>query len=120
MNFNRIKHLALNELESKSIGKYNYQPLLYSLLWSIGIKVRPPHYQSFVVNFLITGIFFGLLVGISEWILYGNLVFPLPFNAIRHALTSGVLFGLVMALYYLISSRKNKLTKWNNFQITDE
>jgi hypothetical protein len=115
MNFEEKKQLALAELKSKKFWKVNYQPPIYILLWKLGFKIRPPHYQKLITNFLISSIFFGVGVGLINWILFHDMSFPLTIETVNYAVFSGIIFGLIISLYYFLEAKRRKLTKWDNF-----
>lgn len=106
---------ALALLETKGLGKNNYAPPLFRLLWRLGVKAPPPHMAGFAFNSLLMGTFFGVLWGLFMWLLlWGRQGVPLVVGAVG-ALVAGTLFGLAMAWYLRYSARKHAIPRWRDF-----
>jgi MFS-type transporter involved in bile tolerance (Atg22 family) len=113
MTFEEKHNFALKELQNTQIWKLNYNPPLTRLLHKLGVKVRLPHYNSCIYNFLSVGCFMGLFWGsfmyISTWrnqdILLIDMLLP--------ALFFGVFVGTVQSASYVYDAKKYKLTPWN-------
>jgi hypothetical protein len=73
MNFEEKCYFAIQELENAKIWKSNYNPPFVKLLHKLGCKVPFPHYNSFINNALVTGLFFGLFWGGIMFFLCGEL-----------------------------------------------
>lgn len=113
MTFKEKKDFAIKELEQARIWKSNYYPPYLKLMHALGINLRFPHYNSFIVNLLSMSTFFALIWGAIMYVSFGaQRASSLP-TIIISALTVGLLFGIFMASYYKHGNRKYKLTPWN-------
>ena len=83
-------------------------PPVLILQWKLGIKSKPPHYESFLNNTFSMGMWFavvwGVLMLLFEVYSVSGVVLP--------SLVAGVFFGIAMASYYKASARKHKLSNW--------
>jgi hypothetical protein len=55
---------AVAELVARGVGKSTAAPILYRILWRLGVHLPPPLFQNFLANVTIQGTSIGLLVGI--------------------------------------------------------
>ena len=98
---------AIAELENTSISIFFYQPLGHLLFKRLGIKLRPPHYNTFVLNCTFSfGIFTTIyltMVILGLWRPFTDLFWPAIF----------IVSALVSPVYYAWSANTNSLTKWN-------
>ena len=103
---------AIDYLRSRGMWKSSAAPLLYRLLWSLGIPIPPPHFQSFLGLFLFMGSIFGIFLG-------GMIYFINPANTVEEAaflgLISGVFFGLLMAIFMRLQAWRLGLPRWDKF-----
>jgi hypothetical protein len=90
-------------------------PLPHRLLWSIGVFIRPPHFASFIENFVIVAIGFGGAWGIVLLSMYSILDKSVA-DLILTSVKAGLMFGFVMALYWAILSRVHKLPNWKEIE----
>src|SRR5260370_20961687 len=114
MRFEEKLAAALGLLAFKGMWRSNYAPPAYRLLWKLGAKTPPPHFQSFTANFILTGVGFGVFWGLAMW-LTGSSHQGLPRLA-AVALFVGLLFGLSMAAYYRYGARKHHIPLRRDFQ----
>lgn len=98
MKFNEktkyLEQLLVESGEKKAWGS----PPLYKLFWKFGWEIPPPLFQSFKMNFLCFGGYFGIFWGTTMYFFFwrkdeGN---DLTIN-IAAAILAGVLFGVSMA-----------------------
>lgn len=113
MSFEKKKEAALEELGRSKIWRSNATPPAIQLCWKLGFKIKPPHYNSFLANALITGIPFGIFWGCLMWFFIWENTFINLAIAIPLSLSAGASFGVTMALYYAWSAKKNRLTRWD-------
>tara|TARA_B100000768_G_scaffold179125_1_gene196167 strand:- start:319 stop:666 length:348 start_codon:yes stop_codon:yes gene_type:complete len=112
MSFSDKLNAAQKELSDSKIWKSNSHPPLFVLLRKLGVNIRPMHYNTFVVNFLLMALMFGGLWGMIMWFTtWEPQNMPIPI-AIISSLAGGIVFGLSMAFYYKLSSKKNNLSNW--------
>lgn len=104
----------LNDLGQRGIGQYTIAPPIYRLLWRLGIEVKPPHFASFWSLVVPLGVVFGVLWGIFMWLFVWRHSAPVGLDVATAALT-GLLFGVVMALYYQWRARKLALPRWEDY-----
>jgi hypothetical protein len=114
MRFEDKKKRALEELRRTNIMKSNYAPPLLKLLWKIGIKAKPPHYNSFVINALPLGLYFAVGFGVLMWFIQWKAMPLGEVIAIALSIVAGIIFGVGIAIYYRISTKKNNLTSWES------
>lgn len=108
MSFEKRKEAALQELNESGILKLNSLPPVLILLWKLGIKSKPPHYDSFLNNTFSMGMWFAVVWGVLMWLFEGFSVS----GAVLSSLVAGVFFGIAMASYFKVSARKHKLSNW--------
>ena len=105
---------ALEILAASGIWRSNYAPPAYRALWRFGARVRPPHFNAFVTNFLVTGCAFGTLWFVVMWLLIWRPT-GIPISVgLMHAAVAGLFFGVAMAGYYAFSARRHKLPAWSD------
>ena len=112
MSFSAKLNAAQKELSESKIWKANSNPPLFVLLRKLGINIRPVHYNTFIVNFLLMAIMFGGTWGLIMWFTTWESQNMSIQMALITSLGAGLLFGLSMAFYYKRSSKKNKLSNW--------
>ncbi|UTH76385.1 DUF6404 family protein [Chromobacterium sp. IIBBL 290-4] len=105
---------ALQILARTGIGKANYAPPLFKLLWRLGLNCPPPHFLPFWQATLLLSGFFGPAWAAWMWLFDHFFSWPQPSGLVRllSMLFTGSLFGLTMALYYAYGRRKYRLPKW--------
>jgi RsiW-degrading membrane proteinase PrsW (M82 family) len=112
MSFQDKLEAAQKELGETKIWKSNRNPPISVLLRKLGLKIRPFHYNSFTVNFLITSIWFGCIWGVLMWFTtWKSQNMPIQIALIT-SISGGLLFGLLMAFYYKRSAKKHSLSEW--------
>ena len=80
----------------------NYDPHIDRGLRKLGLRVRPPHYRSFLSTMLVFGASF--VIGFA---IIAELAKPIDTLAI------GLIFGDGMALVYHRDHRKHSLSDWD-------
>jgi hypothetical protein len=114
MRFERKLAAALALLASTGMWRSNYAPPIYRALWRFGVRVPPPHFRRFAVNFVFTGSSFGGALGLLMFAYQGWS----QGTAIRAA-ELGALFGFFMALYYRYGTYRHRIPLWKDFQPID-
>jgi len=114
------KHtLALDELAKTGMKTRYCLPPVHRLLWRLGVKVRPPHYSSFVD--IVTGIatlftlMWGSLVSLVTGATGSDILSVYLLSA-----SLGFFFGVFMGYYYRHGVRKHRLTPWEKLTISSE
>lgn len=114
MSYQSKLEKAQAELAKTGMRESNYNPPLFMLLIKLGLKIKPVHYNSFIKNFTFSAIYFGLIWGFLMWFTtWSTNRLPIV-NAVATSIVAGILFGLIMALYYKRSAAKHKLSKWDD------
>ncbi|MBB5191707.1 hypothetical protein HNQ50_002437 [Silvimonas terrae] len=106
----RTQALAL--LAATGMQRGTYEPLLFRLLWRLGIDIPPPHFMSFGAAAGLLGTSFTVVWSSMMWLLVWR---HQPLNCQQLAtgvLLAGGLFGLSMASYYAWSRRRHALPEW--------
>ncbi|WP_376692948.1 DUF6404 family protein [Wenzhouxiangella sp. EGI_FJ10409] len=112
MSFEKRKEAAMKELKEPGIWKSNSMPPALIILWKLGVKAKPPHYNCFLRNALSTGLWFAAAWGVLMWLVQWRSMGLSVFGATVSALAAGVFFGVAMAAYYKSSARKHQLSNW--------
>jgi len=112
MNFEDKLYNAHKEAATAGIWEANYSPPIYRLARLSGFKARPPHYNSFLVNLLVTSLWFGCAWGIFMWLAIWRTQGTTFIGAVTVCIVVGVFFGLIMAAYYTYSGKKKGLSTW--------
>lgn len=112
MTFQAKLDVALQMLAATGMRRSNYAPPLYRLLWRAGIPIPPPPFAGFGVNLTFFGILFGVLYGTAMWLLVWRQRGMPASGALVAANIAGLLFGVIMAGYWVYRARKLKLPRW--------
>jgi len=110
--FETRKAKALELLRGTGMWESNYLPPAVRLLWSLGVKVPPPHFASFWMSGAVTGFFFGIVWGALMWFTQWEHAGMGLAQAGWSAAAAGLFFGLSMAGYYAWGRRKHALPAW--------
>ncbi len=112
--FDRKQAAALAILQKSSIWRSNYFPPFLWLAWKVGLKLRPPHFGRFVQNVCGMGLYFTVIWGFAMWLMLWSRQ-GMPFVwAVTWSVLVGVVFGVLMGLYYVYSARKYNLPSWES------
>lgn len=103
---------AMDELEASPILEGNYAPPMHRLLRRLGYQPLPPHYAKFGLNWLMTGVPFGIIWGALMWLISWDVQDLSPIIALWASALAGTLFGFAIALYYRWSARRHGLSLW--------
>jgi hypothetical protein len=97
----RHRMLAItDELRAQRVGAYTSAPPIYRLAWLLGLRIRPPLYQSFATLALGMGTWFAIVFALTMWFLFWRVEGISVGRALVGVLFTGVFFGLGMAGYY--------------------
>ena len=120
MNTSTKREAALKLLSTTGIWKSNYAPPGVKLLWRLGIDCPPPHLARFWSVFFVCGLFFGLSLGLSMWVVaLTSGIYALSWIPLG-AGVAGLSFGFLMATYYAIGRKKHRLPLWKDIRASGE
>ena len=111
---------ALGLLASTGMWRSEYAPPLHRLLWKLGAKTPPPHFQSFAANFVRAGVWFAVVWGLLMWFAWPQSHGMSVERAFAGSIFTGTLFGLGMAAYYRCGARKHRIPLWRDFHPADD
>jgi hypothetical protein len=103
---------ALSVLAETDIGRWSYAPPAYRLFWWLGVPIRPPHFNTFVGNFLAQGIVSGAIFTLIMciWISRDR---PLT-DVLPQCALFAILSGLTSAAWIRSRRRKHRLPAWSD------
>jgi hypothetical protein len=102
----------IEQLQKQGVKANTSAPPLFRLMWSLGVGVRPPLNQSFLMNTLFMGLYFGIFWGLFMWLFQWRKWHLSAFSAVMFAAGAGLLFGVTMATYYRWKSRRVNVPTW--------
>ena len=114
MSYDQKLECAVKELEASPLWEVGQRPLGFRILRRIGVKVVPPYYRPFRVNFLLHSLWIGgsflvLNVPVGEFVReYGDWA-ERGANGL-----CGVGIALMGALSYRSNALKNGLSSWED------
>ena len=107
------RDIALRLMSAKGLRHTSYAPMIHRILWYCSVPIRPPHFASFLGNFLLMGGCFG-------WFFFLCLLIwsrhDLPASATLLSVAAGVLFGVATAGYFAYGARKHELPNWSELE----
>lgn len=111
--FEGKKERALAHLARTGIWQSNYAPPLFRMLWSVGVRVPPPHFIPFAAAALLMGSVFAILLfGVAMVLGVAGPHAGLGTVAVTDVL-AGTFFGLSMAAYYKFGRTRYGLPAWD-------
>lgn len=113
MDFEQRLEAAHAELRSAGVWHSNYNPPIARLLRKVGVQMRPPYYQCFIINFFNTSLPFTVGFGVFGWFFLRDHLRYTSTEALMTNLLGGVAFGLCMSIFYLVRRKQLKLTRWD-------
>lgn len=116
MTYEEKCNFAVKELEAAKIRKWNYNPPITRLLGKLGFKIPFPHYNSFLINALFSGIYFGCAWGLIMYFVTWQTQNMSLAVMLSTAIFAGAFFGIAMASYYRYCFKKYKLTPWHDIK----
>ncbi len=113
-DYNRRYGAALAELEKAGIRGVKANPLSNRLLRRLGLKPRPPNYQTFLRVWLTQGLSFGLPWGLIMWIWVWRQDGQSIATSVTLAALAGTLFGLGFAVINSNRHKRHRLSRWTD------
>ena len=111
--FNRKLDVAYQELSKTGKWRYNFDPPIFRVLRKTGLNVRPPYYNTYVVNVLVFGIMFTVLFGAITYFL-DSLRGRLESYSLTTVILTGVVFGLLVPYILNNAKKKYSLSDWED------
>ncbi|MGY4026310.1 DUF6404 family protein [Aeromonas rivuli] len=111
MLFEHRLFAAHRELADKGVQALNYDPPLFRLLRRLGLRLRPPHHERFLVNALALGLPIGAFWGLLMWC-FGWQHEVSPEYALRQISVFVIGVGLMMAIIFRVRRWQLKLIPW--------
>ena len=102
------------DMRRRGVGEYTAAPPLYRLYWLLGMKIPPPHFQTYLSLANTSRIFFGGLMGLWAYLLYRDKGMTLAVAGLG-GLLAGAFFGFTLAAYYRWSARRLNLPSWEQY-----
>ncbi len=59
---------AVRLLAEKDVPRWRVVPAFYRFVWSLGVRLRPPHFASWEANFALFGVAPGGLLAVVSWL----------------------------------------------------
>jgi len=102
---------AFKELSGTTMKKYNYAPPYFNVLRRFVPNLRPPHYSTYIVNVLVYGFVFSVVLGATTFLMdwYRGRLDSYSFIAVVNA---AALFGITMATFVEVGKKKHSLSSW--------
>lgn len=97
------------------IARSTSLPLLWTLLWRLGVDVPPPLFLPFWRLVVWMGGAFALAWGAVMWLFVWSSYDIRPVFGFAMAAAGGIVFGAVMAVYYRHLARKHRLPAWDDY-----
>ncbi|MGH1410802.1 MAG: DUF6404 family protein [Aeromonas sp.] len=118
MTFEERLAAAHLELADKGVKALNYNPPLFRLLRKCGLKVKPPHYMSWLGNALWFGLTAGGIWSLFMWLVswHGTAIDVTSLLSQIGLFVS--FFGLTMATMLWFRRKQLKLTPWEQLPAT--
>jgi hypothetical protein len=114
MHFRVQLDRSLAVLSARGLSRLHAAPLLFRLLWKLGVKVRPPHFLGFASTAIVYGGWFAGAWGVLMWVLvWSQQGIGIGGVALRAA-GAGACFGLTMAWFYARERREFALPAWES------
>ena len=104
---------AMSALQSSTVRNKSAPPL-HRFLWSRGIEVRPPFFQSYWTMVPLFGLPWGLCMALFVYIgilPHSNKSTP---SAMIATAIGGLAFGLIMAALFRYQAKKHRLPHWED------
>ena len=97
---------SLEYLVGRGVGRWSAAPPLFRLMWSLGLRVPPPHFWDGPALFVFMGGSYAVLFGLVMRVITQRWL-GLPAFAL-----CGVGFGAAMTAHYRWSARRLRLPPW--------
>jgi hypothetical protein len=114
MHFRVQLDRSLAVLSERGLARHHAAPLLFRLLWKLGIHVRPPHFLGFAHIAVVYGTWFAGAWGVFMWTLVWSQQGVGVAGVALRAGIAGACFGVMMAWFYTRERREFALPAWES------
>jgi membrane associated rhomboid family serine protease len=113
MHFRLHLERSLALLSTRGVARRHAAPLLFRLLWRLGLRVRPPHFLGFAGVACVYGTWFMSVWGVFMWTLVWSQQGKAVVDVMARAAAAGACFGLIMAWLYARERREFAVPAWD-------
>jgi hypothetical protein len=114
MHFRVQLDRSLAVLSARGLSRHHAEPLLFRMLWKLGVRVRPPHFLGFAHIAIAYGIWFAGVWGVFMWLLVWSQQGIGVAGVALRAVGAGACVGLLMAWFYARERREFGLPAWES------
>jgi membrane associated rhomboid family serine protease len=100
-------------LSGRGVARRHAAPLLFRLLWRLGLPVRPPHFLGFASVAVVYGTWFTVVWGVFMWTLVWSQQGRSIVDVALRAAAAGACFGLMIAWLYARERREFAVPAWD-------
>ena len=105
---------ALIEMDNAGIKGFSAYPISVRVFRKLGFKPRPPRYNLWITNMLLTGSYFALTWGLYMWSIIWRHDDMAVGRVVLISIFAGCLFSFLFELYHRFSKKNNGLSDWND------
>jgi hypothetical protein len=119
MTFKEKLKLFIHDMKLHKQNNYFTTPPLYKVMWKLGLKCKPPIFNSLNFNVFVYGLRFGciaLLANLLTDLLNLSDYKPSIFQIIFTCLVCGIIFGYLFASSAQKLNKKLNLPLWSNYK----
>ena len=113
MHFRLQLDRSLALLSTRGGARLPAAPLLFRLLWRLGLRVRPPHFLGFASVACVYGTWFMSVWGMFMWMLVWSQQGIAVVDVALRAAAAGACFGLIMAWLYARERKEFAVPAWD-------
>ena len=113
MHFRAQLDRSLALLSARGLARSHAEPLVFRVLWKLGVRVRPPHFIGFVPIALAYGTAFACMWGVFMWTLVWSQQGRSIVDVALRAAAAGACFGLMIAWLYARERREFAVPAWD-------
>jgi hypothetical protein len=113
MHFRLQLDRSLALLSGRGVARRHAAPLLFRLLWRLGLRVRPPHFLGFASVAVVYGTSFTVVWGVFMWTLVWSQQGRSIVDVALRAVAAGACFGLMIAWLYARERREFAVPDWD-------
>jgi hypothetical protein len=112
MHFQARLERSLTMLADRGLPRRHFEPLLFRLLWKLGVNVRPPHFLGFAHIAIVFGTWFAGIWGAFMWCVVWSRMGKSVAAAALTTAAVGACFGFMVAWFYARERKEFALPAW--------